>query len=249
MRFAALLIAASAAFAQPAFDVVSVKPSEGNRMTLTPLTDGKVTARNIDVRTLIRASYRVQDFQISGSGLDGQRFDIDARSDTPANAADTRLMLQALLADRFHLKLRHDSKEVSAYKLVVPSGKTIKMTKGDSTGCDPEPSPTSPCDQIGDRGKFTLAGKRVAMKNFAIALGSLIGDMVVDQTGLDGVYDFTLDLGRAGFAPTPGSPGNQLDGVNAVISALQDQLGLKLERTKVPVEMLVIDHVEKPAAN
>ena len=87
------------------------------------------------------------------------------------------------------------------------------------------------------------------MKNFVVALGSLLSDTVVDQTGLDGVYDFTLDLGRAGFVPTPGSSGNQMDGVNAVISGLQDQLGLKLERTKAPVEVLVIEHVEKPAAN
>jgi len=63
------------------------------------------------------------------------------------------------------------------------------------------------------------------------------------------VYDFTLDLDRAGFAPTSGSPGNEMDGVNAVIAGVQDQLGLKLERGKAPVEMLVIEHIEKPTAN
>ena len=182
LKISTVLIAcAAAACAQPAFDVASIKPNvDGGRMTLAPINGGKLSARNIDVRTLIRASYRVQDFQISGAGLDSQRYDIDAKSDTHANSADTRLMVQALLANKFHLKLRHDSKEVPVYKLVVPNGKTIKMTKGDSTGCDPEPSPTDPCDQIRDAGKFALVGTRVSMKNFAVALGSLLGDTVVD---------------------------------------------------------------------
>jgi len=158
-------------------------------------------------------------------------------------------MVQGLLANQFHLKLRHDTKEAPVYKLVVANGKAIKMTKGDSTGCDPEPSPTDPCDQIRDAGKFTLVGTRVSMRNLALALGSLLGDTVVDQTALDGVYDFTLDLGRAGFAPTPGSPGNEMDGTNALIAGVQDQLGLKLERGKAPVEMLVIEHIERPEEN
>jgi len=81
-----LIACAAAACAQPAFDVVSIKPNvDGGRMTLGPITGGKLSARNVDVRTLIRASYRVQDFQISGAGLDSQRYDIDAKSDrTPA---------------------------------------------------------------------------------------------------------------------------------------------------------------------
>ena len=142
MKLLAILTAcAGLSFAQPAFDVASIKPNiDGGRMTMAPLTGGKFTARNIDVRTLIRAAYRVQDFQIAGAGLDSQRYDIDAKSTADASSADTRLMLQSLLADRFHLKLRHDTKEVPAYKLVVVSGKPLKMTKGDSAGCDPEPS-------------------------------------------------------------------------------------------------------------
>ena len=87
------------------------------------------------------------------------------------------------------------------------------------------------------------------MPTFVKMLSSLLTDTVVDQTGLDGVYDFKLDLGSAGFAPTPGSTSNQMDGINAVISALQEQLGLKLERTKSAVEILVIEHVERPSAN
>jgi uncharacterized protein (TIGR03435 family) len=250
MRLVILIALAGLIEAQPAFDVVSIKPStDGGRMTLSPLAGGKLTARLIDVKTLIRAAYQVEDFQITGSGLDSQRYDVDAKAAAPASAADTRLMLQTLLADRFHLKLRRATKDVSAYKLVVANGKTTKMTKADSTGCDPEPSPTNPCQHIGDIGRFTLVGEKVSMPTFVKMLSSLLTDTVVDQTGLDGVYDFKLDLGSAGFAPTPGSTSNQMDGINAVISALQEQLGLKLERTKSAVEILVIEHVERPSAN
>jgi uncharacterized protein (TIGR03435 family) len=249
MKLVVILLACAGTIqAQPTFDVASIKPStDRGRMTLSPLTEGKLTARLIDIKTLIRAAYQVEDFQISGAALDSQRYDIDAKSDTAASAADTRLMLQSLLADRFHLKLRRETKEMSAYRLVV--GKTMKMTKADSTGCEPMPSPTNPCQRIRDTGGFTLVGEKVSMPMFVKMLNSLLNDTVVDQTGLDGVYDFKLDLGSAGFAPTPGSPTNQMDGINAVMAALQNQLGLKLERTKSTVEILVIEHVEKPSAN
>jgi uncharacterized protein (TIGR03435 family) len=251
MKLLAIFIALTApVLAQPAFEVASIKPSPiGGRMTLGSLAGGKLTAHAIDIKTLIRAAYRVQDFQISGSAFDSQRYDIEAKGDPAASAVDTRLMLQALLADRFHLKVRHDTKEVPAYKLVLANGRTTKMTKADGTGCDPEPSPANPCGRIHDAGAYVLVGEKVSMPLFVTALGSLLSDTVVDQTGLDGVYDFKLDLGHAGFSPTPGSATNQMDGVTAVMAALPDQLGLKLERTKSTVEILVIERVERPSAN
>jgi uncharacterized protein (TIGR03435 family) len=94
-----------------------------------------------------------------------------------------------------------------------------------------------------------LVGEKVSMPLFVTALGSLLSDTVVDKTALDGVYDFKLDLGSAGFSPAPGSASNQMDGTNAVMAALPDQLGLKLERSKTSIEILVIEHVEKPTAN
>jgi uncharacterized protein (TIGR03435 family) len=249
-RLALFVALATPMLAQPAFDVASIKPNaDGGRMMLGPLTGGKLTAHAIDIKTLIRAAYRVQDFQISGSALDSQRYDLEAKGDAAANAADTRLMLQALLADRFHLKVRHDTKEAPAYNLVLANGKTHKMTKADGTGCDPQPSPTNPCGRIHDEGAFVLVGEKVSMPLLVTALGSLLGDTVVDKTALDGVYDFKLDLGSAGFSPAPGSASNQMDGTNAVMAALPDQLGLKLERSKTSIEILVIEHVEKPTAN
>jgi uncharacterized protein (TIGR03435 family) len=238
--------------AQPSFEVTSVKPSaNGGPMSLSPLTGGKVTARNVNIRTLIRASYQVQDFQISGAPnwLESERYDIDAKSAASAGADETRLMVQALLTDRFQLKIRRETKETPAYALIVANGKTRKMTPADKTGCEPEPSPTNPCQRIRNSGNMAISGEKLSMPLFAKMLSSMLRDTVIDKTGLDGVYDFKLDLGLAGFTPTPSSPSNEMDGINAVMSGLQDQLGLKLERTKSAVEVLVIEHVEKPTAN
>jgi len=79
--------------------------------------------------------------------------------------------------------------------------------------------------------------------------GGMLHQTVIDRTGRSGVFDLRLDLASAGFTPTPGSPSNEMDGINAVMAGLQDQLGLKLERTKSAVEMLAIEHVERPSAN
>ena len=245
-----LVFCAVPILAQPAFDVASVKPNTDNgRMTLSPLAGGKLSAHAIDIKTLIRVAYRVQDFQITGAAFDSQRYDIEAKGETGASASVTRQMVQALLSERFHLKLHRDTKEVPAYNLALSTGKTLKMTKADGTGCDPEPSPSNPCGRMHDEGNFVLVGEKMSMPQFATALGSILDDTVVDKTGLDGVYDFKLDLGHAGFAPTAGSATNQMDGVNAVMGALPDQLGLRLQRSKTSVEVMVIDHVEKPAAN
>jgi uncharacterized protein (TIGR03435 family) len=253
MKLAVILIACAAFLpAQPAFDAASVKPSpSGTRVEFAPVTSGRVHVRNATIANLITVAYQVLPAQISGlpGWVDSERYDIEAKSETNASAADTRLMLQALLADRFHLQIRRESREMPAYALVVANGKTTKMTPADKSGCEPEPSPTNPCYRLRDGGEFVLVAEKVSMSMFAKALGSMSHATVVDKTGLDGVFDFKLDLRSAGFTPTPGSPSNEMDGMNAVMAGLQDQLGLKLERTKTTVEMLVIEHVEKPSAN
>ena len=253
MRLLLALAFVGQILAQPSFDVASVKPSpDGEPMSLSPLTGGRFKAGNIDVKTLIRAAYQVQDFQIlsAPSWVESARFNIDAKSDTAANAEQTRVMLQTLLADRFQLKIRRDSKEMTAYALVVPNGSANKLTPADKTGCEPDPlSPTNPCEHIRSSAGFVLNGEKVSMPLFCKVLGSLLRQTVVDKNGLDGVFDFKLDLGRAGFAPTPGASGSEMDGIAALMAGLQDQLGLKLERTKSGVEILVIEHVEKPTEN
>ena len=123
MKLLLSLAFAGQVLARQSFDAASVKPSPGiGSISLSPLTDGKLTARNVNVRTLIRASYRVQDFQISGAPnwLESDRYDIDAKAATPASAEDTRLMVQALLADRFQLKILRETKDVPALAIRSP---------------------------------------------------------------------------------------------------------------------------------
>lgn len=232
------------------FDVASVKPAaNGTPFLMSPLTGGKFTAHNVDAWSLVRAAYRVLDYQISGAPnwLQTERYDIDAKSDQPADAAQTRLMLQSLLADRFHVKIRLEQKEM--HVLALTAGKSIKLTPADATGCDLDPIPANPCGNLRRSAGFVVTGERVTMAQFAVMLSALFRQAVKDETGLTGVFDFKLDLVAAGFTPTAPSPSSEMDGMNAVMSGLQDQLGLKLERTRSTVEMLVIEHVERPSAN
>jgi len=252
-RLCALILAiacVSLTAAQPAFDVISIKPSTGGR-DFPLATGGRLHARYVNVQELIAMAYQLAPFQLSGgpAWLESDRFDVEAKSDAPADAAQTRLMVQALLADRFQFKFRRETKETQAYALTVPAGKTTKMVASDNTGCEAEPSATNPCQRFRSQAGFVLIAERLSMPLFVKVLSSLFRDTVVDKTGLDGVYSFTLDLGKAGFVPTPGSPANEMDGINAVMSGLQDQLGLKMERTKTNTEIMVIEHVEKPSGN
>jgi uncharacterized protein (TIGR03435 family) len=242
----------------PTFEVVSVKPNRiGGPIQFSALSGGRLSATNVSVTQLIKAAYQVQDFQISGAPnwLDSDKYNIEAKSAGVANAEQTRLMLQSLLADRFKLTLHRETKEVPALALTLAKGsanKTTRLVQADNSGCQPEPSPSNPCDHIkGFPGG--ISGEKVSMPQLSLALGSMLRRTVVDQTGLDGVFDFKLDLALAGSAPTaggnPSAPNDEMDGPSALVAGLQDQLGLKLERTKSQAAILVVDHVEKPSEN
>jgi uncharacterized protein (TIGR03435 family) len=156
-------------------------------------------------------------------------------------------MLQSLLADRFHLKIRREQKEMAV--LALTAGKSVKLTPADATGCDLDPMPANPCGNLRRSAGLVIIGERVTMAQFAVMLSGLFGQTVKDETGLTGVFDFKLDLVAAGFTPTAPSSSSEMDGTNALMSGLRDQLGLKLERTRSAVEILVIEHVERPSAN
>ena len=252
LRWIALACACSfaSAIAQPAFDVASVKPSApGQSLELTPLANGRFHASGITLRILIRAAYQVQDFQISGAPawLDTERYDIDAKSSAPATSEQSRLMLQSLLTDRFKLKLRRESKETPALALVVANAAKNKLTAVDGTGCLPEPGPTNPCAGIRGSPREGIVIDRISMRLFAQFLTSMFQSRIIDKTGLDGVYNFKLDLAAAGFAPSVNP--DMMEATAALTSALQEQLGLKLERTQSVNDVFAIEHVERPSAN
>jgi uncharacterized protein (TIGR03435 family) len=147
----------------------------------------------------------------------------------PARTERTRVALQALLAERFQLAVHRETKTMPAYVLVVAkSGFKLKETKDDGRGMD----------MSANHGKLTF--HKVSMESFARNLAGNLNSPVVDMTGIKGVFDLTLEWAQDEAEPGSGP---------SIFSALQEQLGLKLETQKAPVEMLVIDRIEKPSEN
>jgi uncharacterized protein (TIGR03435 family) len=203
------------------------------------------------VADLMTFAYGIHPRQIVGapSWVESEKYDLNAEpnGEGAPNDRQWKLMIQKLLADRYQLKLHRDRKELSVYALTV--GKTgPKLTK--STG-DPEGLPG-----LGFRGRLgSMAARNANMKDFAgLMQGTVLDRPVIDQTGITGRWDFTLDwtpdefqftaMGNANLPPQP------KDEVHPdLYTAIQQQLGLKLDATKAQTEVLVIDKVAKPTEN
>jgi uncharacterized protein (TIGR03435 family) len=257
----------SASVALPKFDVISVKPDKtggnGIRSGLTP--DG-ISVTNAPLHLLLTQAYGVSDDQIVGEPDWSRtaRFDIEAKvaeADVPALKALTfdqrRLQAQQVLTERFGLVVHHETRQLPEFVLTLSKG----GPKLAAAKTDPD-HPMPP----GNRGSFRLnnnpAGRRLQAQGARVdglspLLSNETGRTVVDKTGLTGNYDFTLtwtpDPSAGGERPQDPGAGDiaQPSGDNGptLFTALEEQLGLKLESTKGPVDVLVIDHVEMPAGN
>jgi bla regulator protein BlaR1 len=269
----AVLRVAGAASTVPAFEVASIKPNKsGTGMTMLHTTPVGFSASNISLRALIQQAYGVEENQILGapSWVGSERYDIEAKvasSDTDAlhdlNPDQRRLMLQPLLADRFQLKVHTELKDLPVLVLVVAKGgpKLHEAKPGDTypnglKGFDGEAG--GPGMMLMRPGQLTAQG--VDLSFVAKQLSQQLGRTVQDQTGLTGKYDFTMQWKPdRDPSPMPGAPQPGQQGPDATLStdsseasiftAVQEQLGLKLESGKAPVEVLVIDHVEAPSGN
>ncbi len=231
------------------FEVASVKPSKPGATGggIRPLPGGQTyIATNAPVKLMIKLMYHVTDRQISGgpAWINTDLYDVEAKAERPASLDQLHQMFQNLLVDRFQLKFHRETKEMPCYALVLDkSGSKLKLNES------PEPFdfPIKP----GGRGK--IVGQRVSMSYFTWFLSGLpmVDRPVVDKTGLSGNYDFTLEL-LSEAAKLPGGddrePAANPEGPS-LFTALREQLGLKLEPQKGPVEIMVIDHAEKPTAN
>jgi bla regulator protein blaR1 len=250
----------------PQFEAASVKPStSADRRPHFGLTSGQYTAANVTVKMLIRAAYGVRLFQISdGPGwMDSDLFDIAAKMGS-ADMDQVMPMLQSLLAERFQLVIRHDTKEVPVYVLVVARNgpKFKESNESDPNIIDlggresPPGAPRRPAVRKIRRG--LLVAQETTMTTFALDLSEFLGRTVVDKTGLTGKYDLNLEWqpdenqvamfqamrvpeGYGAPAPDPTGP--------SLFAALQEQLGLELESETGPVETFVIERVERPSAN
>jgi uncharacterized protein (TIGR03435 family) len=240
-----------AADADPSFEVATVKPSKPDQPGKAFLVRGaEFSTINTTLADLISFAFQVHAKQVVGgpAWMDSQKFDISAKPDTPGspNRKQLQTMIQKLLADRFQLKFHRDKKELSAYVLSVAKGGP-KMNK--NTG-DPNGLPGLFFQQLG-----VLTVRNATMGDFAQLMQSAVLDRpVVDQTALVDKFDFLLkwtpdesQFGGMGVKVPP--PSDAADAPPPLFTAIQEQIGLKLEAAKTPVEVLVLDHVEQPSGN
>ncbi len=237
LAYASLVtVLACRAFGQtPAFDVASIKPNRsGSGSSSSNSHEGVYTATNENLKSLIQMAYRVRDYQIAGPDwLRTERFDIAAKPPAGSKDADLPLMVQSLLLERFNLALHRETKESPVYGLLVakngPKFKEVEDVGGNNTNSN--------------RGRFIA--ERCSMANLAAYLARQMDRPVVDMTGLAGVFDLKLN-----FTPENALASREENKVDAeayppLLTALQEQLGLKLEPKKAPIEILVIDRIEK----
>jgi uncharacterized protein (TIGR03435 family) len=240
--------------ADPSFEVATIKPNDSGATSMQVLTfrGRNFITVNSSLADLIMFAYSVQMKQIIGAPdwIERDRYDINATPDregTPS-ADQVRLMIRKLLADRFQLKFHHDKRELSAFVLTVgKDGSKLKPAQpnGNLHGIGMQPA---------ESGAMMFANN-APISAFTSFLQSLVLDRpVVDQTGLTGRYDLTVTFtpDDSLFNGHPQAFPKLAEGVEAAPSffdAIQQQLGLKLTVKKTQVDVLAIDHVEKPSAN
>jgi uncharacterized protein (TIGR03435 family) len=254
-RIAVTILLSVSAFAQPKtlkFEVASLKPApEGGRGgAIRPAQGGeRYLANNLPLRMLIQVAYQLKPDQIVGGPdwVNTDRWDMNAKAEKPSNADELHLMLQDLLVERFQLKFHNETKEMPVYVLSVDKGS--KMTAHDAASAgDPW------IDQaIQGAVHAKWSAKFASMDFFAWRLSQILDRPVINRTDLKGGFDFDLSFTRdlpPGIAPDALVNGEPIDtsGPN-IFSAVKQQLGLKLEAQKGPVQIMVIDKVEKATEN
>ena len=252
----------------PVFEVVSIRPQEGDPGFI-PSSPDRFIDVNATLKSLVTWAWNVRDFQVSGgpSWADSRRFDVSARSPRPVSETTMRLMVRRLLGDRFQLRTRIESRQMPRY--------VLRTARPDATlGPGLKPAPIDCAEVLAarfgapapDGGTEPACLWRVGitppvarmfvdgapMSQFAGLLERLLRRKVIDATGLKGAYDIRLEFSSdqvpvavpSGDAPVP----LPRDGLS-VFTALEDQLGLRLQSEQGPVDVIVIDSAELPAPN
>jgi uncharacterized protein (TIGR03435 family) len=247
-----------------AFDVASIKPNNsgavGEQVRFYP-PSGRVQMTNVTVKRMIQNAYQLQDQQIAGGPgwIASEHFDIVANSDA-ANLTpqDRWMMVRALLAERFKLKMHTEMREQAVFALILArrDGQLGEHLKKSNTDCKAPTAPrTGPIDLsvpnqcgviMGGSGRMNFRG--VTMETLAAQLSARVGRSVVDRSGLEGRYDLDVE-----FSPQPLQAGSAeaaadrpADTAASIYTAVQEQLGLKLESQKGSIQVTVIDSIEHP---
>jgi uncharacterized protein (TIGR03435 family) len=258
----------------PSFEVATIKINKSgeNNQFIRRQPGGRVTVTNLPARFLITFAYQLAQFQLTGgpSWTSSDRFDMVAKLEgnpefpAPGQGPDPiQLAMRTLLADRFKLRVHHETREMDIYALVLARpgagpGPGLKPSTADCSdrGRRGQPPPQGPppippagivpCSIMGTPGLIRFGGFPISQ--ITTMLGGQTGRMVVDRTGLTGNWEFELHFAaEQRGAPPPGTDPPAADpNAPSLFTALQEQLGLKLESTKGPVEVVVIDVIERP---
>jgi|SRR5579862_8159226 len=209
------------------FDAASIKPNKsGARAGSVRATPGRIVGSNGTAKMLLQEAFNVKSYQVSGGPgwIESDRFDVEAKAGYPATEGELRPMLQRLLAERFKLVVHRETKEMRVLALMVAKNgfKLHELKPGD-------PNPVAPPPKEGWAGMITRTGP---ISDLADILTEPMGP-VVDKTGLQGRYFFNIAWG----------PDEDM------ITAILEQLGLRFESQKAPIELLIIDRLEKPDEN
>lgn len=219
--------------AAPAFEVASVKvnpagPDGANSYSPTP---GRLRVTGASLKQLIQVAYHVPAGTLFGTGgwIESDRFDIDAKAAGKSTFDEDLVMLRALLVDRFQLRFHHETRQIKMQALVVAKGGPKFQASKDQ----------DLKERVNIRAT-EISGVAIPFGHFVSILAAQLGYPITNQTGLSGRYDLALQYVR------DDSPG--VDGPS-VFAALEDQLGLKLETRKGPMEVFVIDSAQRPSEN
>jgi uncharacterized protein (TIGR03435 family) len=242
-----------AADAKPAFEVATIKPSDpARRDQIVTLRGNEIILTKNTLRDLINLAYWLHPKQVTGGPpwIESDKWDLAGKPDAPGqpNVDQMKMMIQKLLADRFQLKFHLEQRDVPVYAVqITKTGAKIIKSQDDPKGY--------PGWNFGRSAAGTaLTFRNSPMSQVTAILQNFLDKPVVDQSGLSERYDFTVTFTldpaqavRLGAPPTPSA--DNPDAAPDVFAAFQQQLGLKLESTKAPTDVMVIDNVQKPSEN
>lgn len=255
----------------PAWDVSTVKPSSPDaRGSMFQITFDGIKITNVPLWTMVREAFGLENDRLFGGPgwSKTTNFDVEAKvapEDAPKLKGLTleqrRQMMVALLEERFGLKYHRETRDLPMYELVVTKGGAkLQASKPDAEGADqgPGPAPSPGRHMLMMRGRGHIESTGSGLAGLVRLLSGQLGRTVVDKTGLKGDFDYKLDWTPDDATTAITKSGNPVAGDNAALqdaggpslfTALEEQLGLKLEATKGPVDVVVIDHMEPPTAN
>jgi bla regulator protein blaR1 len=262
---------------RPSFDAASIKPNTGpanGTGTVRILRGGRLRAENAMLRAVIQNAYDVKPFEIVGgpAWIDSARYDIEASAAGETSDQEVRRMMQRMLEERFQLRSHREAREVPVYTMNSAKG-GLRLAPPKDGGCVVEsasqggarpPAPKAqmqlPCGRVMVRiemPRARMAGAQVEMAALARVLSNLLWRPVIDRTAYSGKFDMDVEFAAddalgllAGpYRPDATPPIPVEPGAVSIFTAFQDQLGIKIESGRGPVDVLVIDRIERPSAN